>query len=92
MDFETILRFIIAAMFSPPGIANFIICTILKKRWQASIAAFLAASAIMFMNSGIFSQQSAGLYTLSVVLAVLAMMVSSHLGFTIGAKIVRKGK
>ena len=92
MDLTAISNFIIAAMFSPPGIANFVISTILKKRLHASIAAIIAASAFMFLNQGIFSQQTAGGYSLSVILAVVAMMITSHLAFTLGEKIIRKNK
>ena len=89
MDSATILKFLVAVMFSPPGIANFIICTLLKKRLHASVAAFIAASAFMFLNKLVLSQQAVGDYTISVVLAVLAMMITSHLAFTIGEKVIR---
>ncbi|SNY94199.1 hypothetical protein SAMN04515647_4524 [Cohaesibacter sp. ES.047] len=92
MDFDTLSRLFLAAMFSPPGIANFIISTILKKRWQASVAALLAASAVMFVNKAAFVEKSASFYTISVVCVVVAMMITSHLGFTIGAKVIRKEK
>ena len=92
MTLEAIVQFLLAAMFSPPGIANFIISTLLKKRLHASVAALIAASAFIFLNQGVFSQQTAMNYTLSVILAVMAMMIASHLGFTIGEKVIRKGK
>ena len=92
MDFNTLIQFIIAVMFSPPGIANFIISTLLKKRLHASIAAVIAASAFMFINKAAFMPQPVGDYTLSAIMAVIAMLIASHLGFTIGEKVIRKGK
>ena len=92
MDFAAIPSFIAAVMFSPPGIANFVICTILRKRLHASIAAVVAASGFMFLNQAVLSQQALGTYSIMAVLAVLAMMATSHLAFTIGEKTIRAGK
>jgi uncharacterized membrane protein len=92
MDLTIIAKVAVAAMFSPPGIANFIISTILKKRWQASLAAILAASAFMFINGKALAQQSTADYTIGVIGSVIGMMIASHLAFTIGEKIIRRNK
>ena len=92
MDLGTLLQLLIAVMFSPPGIAVFIISTILKIRWHASIAAVIGASAFMFMNGAVFSQQTSANYTVVVVASVVGMMIAAHLAFTLGEKIIRKNK
>lgn len=90
MDFLALAQFILAAMFSLPGLVTFIVSTILKQRWQASIVAVVAASAFMALNSASFSGQGSGTYTIGVVASVIAMMIAAHLAFTIGEKIIRK--
>lgn len=90
MDLGAIFKLLLAVMFSPPGIATFVISTILKKRWQASIVAVVAASAFMFLNGSAFAQQSSANYTVAVIASVVGMMIAAHLAFTIGAKIIRK--
>ncbi|PLW78736.1 hypothetical protein C0081_00355 [Cohaesibacter celericrescens] len=89
MDLAALLKFLLLIMFSPPGIANFIICTLLKKRIYASIAAVIAASAFMFFNQAVFGQQAGSAYTVSSIIAVLAMLITSHVAFTIGEKVIR---
>ena len=92
MEVSNLSHLVLAVMFSPPGIANFIICTLLKKRVQASVAAVIAASAFMFLNQAALSQQPLGDYTISAILAVIAMMIASHLGFTVGEKVIRANR
>ena len=41
MPIEALLKLMLAAMFSPPGVAAFIIATIMKKRLHATAAALL---------------------------------------------------
>ena len=89
MDLATLAKFLTAVMFSPPGIANFIICTLLKKRLYASIAAVIAASAFMYFNQAVFGRQVVSDYTVSAIIAVLAMLITSHVAYTIGDKIIR---
>ena len=92
MDAAAFFSFILAAMFSPPGIANFVICTILRQRLHASIAAVIAASGFMFLNQSLFAKQAVTTYSLMAILAVVAMMITSHLAFTIGEKTIRAKK
>ena len=92
MDLASIFKFLLAVMFSPPGIANFILSTILKKRLHATVAAVLAASAFFFLNQKAFSQMAVADYSIWAILAVVAMMITSHLAFTIGEKVIRKKK
>lgn len=92
MDAAAFFSFILAVMFSPPGIANFVICTILRQRRHASIAAVIAASGFMFLNQGLFAKQAVTTYSLMAILAVVAMMITSHLAFTIGEKTIRAKK
>nr|WP_321456491.1 hypothetical protein [uncultured Cohaesibacter sp.] len=90
MDFETISKIFVAAMFSPPGIANFVISTLLKKRLHATAAALIASAALVFMNSKILSQIQVGKYAVLVICTVIAMMIVAHVAFTVGEKIIRK--
>ncbi|WP_157967626.1 hypothetical protein [Cohaesibacter intestini] len=92
MDAAAYFSFILTVMFSPPGIANFVICTILRNRLHASIAAVVAASGFMFLNQAWFAKQAVSHYSLMAILAVVAMMITSHLAFTIGEKILRAKK
>lgn len=92
MDFGAIFKLLLAVMFSPPGIANFVISTILKKRWQASIVAVVAASAFMFLNGSAFAGRNSANYSVAVIASVVGMMITAHLAFTIGEKIIRKDK
>jgi len=92
MDAAAYFSFILTVMFSPPGIANFVICTILRNRLHASIAAVVAASGFMFLNQAWFAKQAVSSYSLMAILAVVAMMITSHLAFTIGEKTIRAKK
>nr|WP_319513352.1 hypothetical protein [uncultured Cohaesibacter sp.] len=90
MDIDTIFRIFITAMFSPPGIANFVISTLLKKRLHATAAAMIASAAMIFMNNKLLSQIPVSQYVIIVVSTVAAMMLVAHLAFTLGEKIRRK--
>nr|WP_321454351.1 hypothetical protein [uncultured Cohaesibacter sp.] len=90
MDFDTISKLFITAMFSPPGIANFVISTLLRKRLHATAAALIASAAMIFMNNRILSQIALSHYIVVVVSTVIAMMIVAHLAFTLGEKIIRK--
>nr|WP_321482625.1 hypothetical protein [uncultured Cohaesibacter sp.] len=90
MDFETIYKIFITAMFSPPGIANFVISTLLKKRLHATAAALIASAAIIFMDNKLLSQIPISLYVVIAVCTVAAMMLVAHLAFTLGAKVIRQ--
>lgn len=92
MPIEALLKLMLAAMFSPPGVAAFIIATIMKKRLHATAAALLAASAFVFMNEAIFRALPTGNYILGLIFLVIGMMISCHIGFTIGEKVIRSGK
>ncbi|WP_316859913.1 hypothetical protein [uncultured Cohaesibacter sp.] len=92
MDVDTLIKIFVTAMFSPPGIANFVISTLLKKRIHATAAAFVAAAAMIFMNNKVLSQIGLGQYAVIVILTVIAMMIAAHLGFTIGTKVIRAKK
>ena len=90
MDFETIYKIFITAMFSPPGIANFVISTLLKKRLHATAAALIASAAIIFMDNKLLSQIPISQYVIIAVCTVAAMMLVAHLAFTLGAKVIRQ--
>ncbi|WP_320141684.1 hypothetical protein [uncultured Cohaesibacter sp.] len=90
MDFETIYKIFITAMFSPPGIANFVISTLLKKRLHATAAALIASAAIIFMDNKLLSQIPISQYVVIAVCTVAAMMLVAHLAFTLGAKVIRQ--
>ena len=90
MDLSALVQFILAAMFSLPGLVTFIVSTILKQRWQASIVAVVAASAFMALNSTAFDGQSSATYSIAVVASVVSMMAAAHIAFTIGENILRK--
>lgn len=92
MGIVAIFKFILAAMFSPPGIANFVVCMFLKQRWQATVAAIIASGAYLFFTSAVLSKLDPANFTIAVVASVVGMMVASHVSFTIGEKLIRKNK
>ena len=90
MDPNTLFKVFLTAMFSPPGIANFVISTLLKKRLHATGAALIASAAMIFMNNKLLSQIAISQYVMIVITTVLAMMLVAHLAFTLGEKVIRK--
>jgi hypothetical protein len=90
MDINTIAKIFLAAMFSPPGIANFVVSTVLKKRLHATAAAFIASAALVFMNSKGLATIPRGQYVTVIICTVIAMMIVAHVAFTIGEKVIRK--
>nr|WP_321525184.1 hypothetical protein [uncultured Cohaesibacter sp.] len=90
MDIDTLAKIFISAMFSPPGIANFVVSTVLKKRLHATAAAFIASAALVFMNGKGLATLPLGQYVTVIICTVITMMVVAHVAFTIGEKVIRK--